>query len=192
MKLILEYIYAFDLSMGSTGLIIFDNEANPVLITSIPTNSKQTHGQRLKTIADRILELRKQYPTKLICIERGFTRFNMATQVIYRVHGLVNYLFSDCEQIYYPPKSVKEAIVSGDATKSQVRLEIKRRYLDVKFTIIETKDKKTKEIRKEECEDESDAFAVGLTYFIKTGKIKWEKNLPIKIKKTKTKNKIKE
>lgn len=171
--------------MDCSGIVIFDENANPVHIASIPTKSKETYGQRLKFIADKVIELRKQFPTNIICIERGFARFNTSTQVIYRVHGLINYIFSDCEQIYYPPKTVKEAIVKGDATKAQVRLEIKNKYPNVEFSKIEIKDKKTKEIRIEECEDESDAFAVGLTYFIKTGKIKWDKPITAKEKKSK-------
>jgi Holliday junction resolvasome RuvABC endonuclease subunit len=166
--------------MERSGITIFDEQANPILITSIPTNSKKTHGERLKEIANKILELRIKYPTNTICIERGFTRFNMSTQVIYRVHGLINYLFYDCEQIYYPPKTVKEAILKGNATKTQVRNEIKKKYPDIVFTKIEIKDKKTKEMRIDECEDESDAFAVGLTYFIKNGIIKWDKNIKVK------------
>lgn len=163
------YIHAYDLSMDSTGFCIFDENINPVLIDSIPTKPKQSHGKRLKVIADKMLQLKKEYPTEIIAIERGFCRFNTATQVIYRVHGACNLVFHDCEQIYYPPKTVKEAILKGDATKKQVQETIKNKYPDVIF----------------KNEDESDAFAVGLTYFIKTGKIKWEKTIIVKEKKTK-------
>ena len=68
-------------------------------------------------------------------------------------------MFWQYEQIYYPPKTVKEVIVSGKATKKQVQLEITKRYPDVNF----------------KNEDESDAFGVGLTYFIKNNIITWEK-----------------
>lgn len=174
--------------MDCSGIAIFDEQGNPIHIESIQTNSKDTHGQRLKVIANRLAQLKEKYPTDIICIERGFTRFNMSTQVIYRVHGVVNFLYADCEQIYYPPKTIKEMIFKGDATKEQIRNEIKKRYPNIEFSKIEVKNKKTKEVIVKENEDESDAFAVGLTYFIKTGKIKWEKTLSI-TKKTKSKNK---
>ena len=59
------------------------------------------------------------------------------------------------------------AIFKGDATKKQVQEIILKKYADIKFS----------------NEDESDAFAVGLTYFIKIGKIIWDK--PILKSKTK-------
>jgi Holliday junction resolvasome RuvABC endonuclease subunit len=165
-KVIQKYIWAFDLSMDDSGIVIFDLQGNPVHICSIKTNDKQTHGDRLKYIADKVLELRKEYPAKTIVIERGFSQFNTSTQVIFRVHGIINYLFYDCKQIYYPPKKVKSFILNGNATKKQLKDEIKRRYPDIEFHKIEKKDKKTKNITIEENENESDAFAVGLTYFI--------------------------
>ena len=155
--------------MESTGFCIFDDNLNPVLIDSIYTNPKLPHGKRLKIISDRMIELKKAYPANTIVIERGFSRFNMSTQVIYRVHGVCNLIFNNCEQIYYPPKTVKEAILKGNATKKQVQETIKKKYPNIVF----------------KNEDESDAFAVGLTYFIKKGKIIWEKDIVVKKKKVK-------
>ena len=152
--------------MESTGFCIFDEDMKPVLIDSIPTKKSQSHGKRLKVIAVKMAELKTNYPTKTIVIERGFSRFNTSTQVIYMVHGLVKFLFYDCEQIYYPPKKVKSFILNGNATKKQIREEIKKRYPNIEFSKIEKKNKKTKEIIIEENENESDAFSVGLTYFI--------------------------
>jgi len=151
------YIYGFDLSMSNSGIAIFDFNGNIKHICSVATNDKETHGKRLKTIADFIVDLQKQYPAKTVVIERGFARFNIATSVIYRVHGLVNFLFWDTIQIYYPPKTVKEAIVNGKATKEQVRKEIENHYPEIVFN----------------NEDESDAVATGLTYFIKKKSIIW-------------------
>jgi Holliday junction resolvasome RuvABC endonuclease subunit len=154
-----KYIYGFDLSMDCTGVSIFDTKGNPIFVTSIQTNKKHSHGFRLKQIADVLLELKEKYPTNIISIERGFARFNTSTQVIYRVHGLANYLFYDCEQIYYPPKKVKEAIYKGDATKKQIQDKILTLFPSIKF----------------QNEDESDSFAVGLTYFIKEKNINFNK-----------------
>ena len=157
--------------MESTGFCIFDENMNPVLIDSIPTKKSQSHGKRLKVIADKLTELKQKYPPEVIVIERGFSRFNMSTQVIYRVHGILNYIMSEFEQIYYPPKTVKEAILKGNATKKQVQEVIKNKYPDIVF----------------KNEDESDSYAVGLTYFIKTGKLKWDKDVVVKEKKTRKK-----
>jgi len=162
--------------MESTGFCIFDENMIPVLIDSIPTKKSQSHGKRLKVIYDKLIELRDKYPTKTIVIERGFSRFNMATQVIYRVHGICQLAYYDIENIYYPPKTVKEAILGGNATKKQVQEEIKKRYPDTVF----------------KTDDESDAMAVGITYFIKMGMLEWVKDVVVKEKKVRVKKDIKE
>jgi Holliday junction resolvasome RuvABC endonuclease subunit len=152
--------------MEQTGVAIF-RDALPIHIESIKTNAKQTHGKRLKYIEDKVIDLATQYPPNIVIIERGFSRFNTSTQVIYRVHGVVNKCFHNVEQIYYPPKTIKEMIVRGDATKKYVRKMIELAYPDVVF----------------ENEDQSDAFAIGLTYLIKSKIVNWDKeNLKKKIK----------
>lgn len=158
----MSYLYGLDLSMENTGVTIFDLESNlPIHITSIETNKKHTHGKRLYYIAQEMIRLKELYPPNVVVIERGFSRFNTSTQVIYRVHGLINYLFHDAEQVYYPPKKVKEAIIRGDAAKKLVRQVIESEYPEVKF----------------ENEDQSDSFAVALTYLIINKIIKYTKKL---------------
>ncbi|MBD8836291.1 crossover junction endodeoxyribonuclease RuvC [Paenibacillus sp. CFBP 13594] len=172
------YLYGFDLSMECTGVTIFDLDSlNPVLVTSISTShfkKSATHGQKLKYIEDEIINILEEYPPYIITIERGFSKFNLSTQVIYRVHGVVNKLFHQVDQIYYPPKTVKEAICRGDATKKYVQDTIHKQYSNIEF----------------KNEDESDSFAVALTYLIKTEKIEWIKPLSKKKCDT-TKKKIK-
>ena len=120
--------------MNNTGVVIFDlHTYQPVHISSIATSDKHSHGKRLYQIGKELLELKDKYPPSVVAIERGFSRFNVSTQVIYRVHGLVNYLFHDIDQIYYPPKKVKEQIIRGDATKKLVRKMIEKKYPDVAF-----------------------------------------------------------
>jgi len=143
--------------MSNTGIAIFDLEGRIEKICSIATKDKDTHGERLKTIADFIMGLKEIYPVKEIVIERGFAQFNTATAVIYRVHGLVNFLFWDVPQTYYPPKTVKAEILGGKSTKKELRNEIESHYENINF----------------ENEDESDATAVGLTYFIRKGILQW-------------------
>jgi Holliday junction resolvasome RuvABC endonuclease subunit len=170
-----DYLYAFDLSMECTGLTVFDlGDYKPVLVTSISTShfkKSATHGQKLKYIEEEVIKIGKKYQPKIVCIERGFSRFNTSTQVIYRVHGIINKLFHNYEQIYYPPKTVKEAICRGDATKKYVQDTIHSVYPDIEFA----------------NEDESDSFAVGLTYLIKNEYISWNKP---GIKKKSTKRRL--
>lgn len=152
-----SYIYAFDLSMSDTGIAIFDLEGHIEKVCSIATKDSDSHGKRLKTIYDFILELTKEYPVEKVIIERAFSRFNTATAVIFRVHGLINFMFWDKEQIYYTPKAVKAEIVSGKSTKKQIQESIIIHYPEINF----------------ENEDESDAASIGFTYFIKNGTIAW-------------------
>ena len=72
------------------------------------------------------------------------------------MHGICNELFYNYPQYYYPPTTVKATIYKGNATKKQIRMIIEKLYPEVNF----------------KNEDESDAFAVGLTYLIKECNIK--------------------
>ena len=156
----LKYLYAFDLSMSCTGLVIFNIDTyESLLITSFSTKDNDTHGVRLNQIKEGISELLDKYPPCEVAIERGFSRFNLSTQVSYRVHGVINELFKDYKQTYYPPKKVKEAILKGTATKKQLQDKIIKVYPDLEFT----------------NEDQSDAFAVGITHLINKYKMKWVK-----------------
>lgn len=153
----MKYLYAFDLSMSCTGIAIFDLDTyKPVHISSIKTNNKDTYGVRLHVIREYIKGLIKQYPPYEIAIERGFSRHNTATQVLYRVHGVTNELLKDYKQYYYAPKTVKSTIVSGDATKKRIQDYIKKKFPEIEFN----------------NEDESDAFAVGLTHLKKKYELK--------------------
>lgn len=81
-----RYLYGFDLSMECTGATIFDLDSlEPVLITSISTShfkKTATHGQKLKYIEEEMIKISKEYNPAIVTIERGFSRFNVATQVI--------------------------------------------------------------------------------------------------------------
>ncbi|WP_176786423.1 crossover junction endodeoxyribonuclease RuvC [Thermoactinomyces sp. DSM 45892] len=161
----MNYIYGIDPSLSSTGVTIYDLETKrfvyigSIQTTKIKSQKKRYHNAlKLKHVYDSLSELKAKYPPTVIAIERGFSRFNTSTQVTYRVHGLINLLFYDVEQVYYPPKAIKEAVLSGNATKQQVQQAIKVLHL-IRFV----------------SEDESDSFAVCLTYLIKKDLIDYEK-----------------
>ncbi len=144
------YVYALDLSLNSTGVCIFTNDGKIVEIMTIDTHKEKETKFKLKLIGDDFNKLIKTYPPEVVVIEQGFTRFNASTQAIFRVHGLVNYLFCDYKQIYYPATTVKKTIGGkGNMTKEELQQIIINDNKNIEF----------------DNYDESDAYAVGLTYF---------------------------
>ena len=107
----LNYIWGLDLSMSNTGISIFDKIGNPVFIGSIPTNKDFSHGKRLKEIYDYLSLLKDKYYPDILCIERGFNRFNKSSEAIWKVNGVVDLLFNNEEIIFYSPKTIKKMII---------------------------------------------------------------------------------
>ena len=152
-----KYIYALDLSQNSSGVCIFTNDGKLVEKFTIDTNGEKETKLKLRIIGDEFVKTMKKYPPEIVVIEQGFTLYNPSTQAIFRVHGLVNYLFSEQEQIYYPASTVKKVIGGkGNMTKEEICNALNKKYPKIKFKNY----------------DESDAFAVGITYFLRTGIIK--------------------
>jgi len=144
-----KYIFAFDLALGSTGVTIFSNDASMVLITSVDTKMEKTHPLKLNKIAEFLLDLKEKYPPEKIIIERGFYRYAASTEAIYKVCGLVQYLFWEIPQIFYPPMTVKKVVGGkGNMKKDELRKVIEKEY---KLSF--------------KNDDESDSYAVGLCYF---------------------------
>lgn len=178
-----RYLYGLDLSLSSTGVTVYDLvDKKFIFIGTISTdkikkNKKNSHlylnALKLSHIEICLKALMEKYPPREIAIERGFSRFNAATQAIFRVHGIVNLIFKNIPQIYYPPKDVKATIYKGTATKTQLQTLIKNKYPHVEFA----------------NEDESDSFAIALTYLMKNGLIEYfpERVLPKKKTTKKTK-----
>ncbi len=155
------YTYALDLSLNSTGVCIFTNDGQFVEAVTIDTHGEKELPLKLSVIGKTFLEIIEKYTPEVVVIEQGFTLYNASTQSLFRVHGLVNYLFAEYEQIYYPASTVKKTITGkGNVTKDVVRDCLLDKYPDLKFSNF----------------DESDAFAVGETYFIKKGIKDAEKN----------------
>jgi crossover junction endodeoxyribonuclease RuvC len=148
----MNYIYGLDISMSNTGIVIFEENGNPIKALSIPTSTKNgSHGRRLKIIADVFLELRRKYPTNLIVLESGFSRHAVSTQVIYRVRGLIDYIFYDCQEIEFAPSSIKKMVVgNGRADKEEVRKIVSTKFPQLLFN----------------NDDESDAAGTILCYFM--------------------------
>lgn len=147
-----KYIYALDLSLNSTGICIFSTDGKFITTYTIDTNKEKETKIKLKIIGNELLKISNKYTPEKIIIEQGFSLYNKSTQAIFRVHGLVNYLFSDYEQIYYPASTVKKTISGkGNINKKDLQNIIKKQHPEIEFKNF----------------DESDAFAIGRTYFIK-------------------------
>lgn len=145
--------------MSNSGISIFNIDTfESVHITSIETNPKQEHGKRLHTQREFIRELIDEYPPYEVAIEKGFTRFNNATQVIFRVVGIFNEVLHKYPQFYYAPTTVKKIITGNGQAKKELLIDaILKRYPDIKFANT----------------DESDSFGVGITHLVKVHKMKW-------------------
>jgi Holliday junction resolvasome RuvABC endonuclease subunit len=148
------FVYALDLSLNSTGVCIFTNDGQFVEATTIDTHSEKETKLKLSIIGKEFIKLMKVYPPEIVIIEQGFTLFNNSTQQTFRCHGLANYLFCKYEQVYYPATTVKKTVGGkGNMSKEEVRDVVLQKYPGVKFMSL----------------DESDAFSIGETYFIKKG-----------------------
>jgi len=155
-----KFLYALDISLKNTGIAIFTDFGNPVSIRSISTNSKDKHPQRLQFIADSILRLRKNYSPLAMVFESGFYRFSASTQAIYKVIGVMQYLFSDVQQYSYAPSTIRKIVCgNGRANKEDVEKSVLKVWPNLSF----------------EDNDQSDACGVGLCYMINKGIIKIRK-----------------
>lgn len=145
-----EYVLALDISMSCTGYSVFDLDQNLIDYGHIVTKSKLSHGQRLKLIYSQLNKIAKKYKPKVLILERGFSLRNKSTQAIYKVHGIVEMLFSESIPIYYAPTTVKKVVAgNGRGEKLDVQNAILEIYPQCKFGNF----------------DESDSVAIGVTYF---------------------------
>ena len=152
-----EYVIAIDISLSSTGVAIFNLDGSIKKLITIETNSKDETQIRLKKIADEMFNIKKKYKPKIVIMERGFYRYNTSTEQVFRAHGIMNYVFWDIEQVYYHSTTIRKIVAGkGNLKKEQVRDYILSKYNNVTFLNY----------------DESDSFAVGLTWFINNGILK--------------------
>lgn len=161
------YIYGLDPSLKNSGVVIIDEDTKEIVyVGSVRTDNikeykklpeETRNPKKLRFIYEELTKLTKEYPPSVAVIERGFTRFNASTQVIFRVHGIFNLVFSEVENIYYPAKTIRETLYKGNATKEEVE-DILSKHLNIKF----------------KSDDESDAMAVVYAYLVKHG-LKWTK-----------------
>lgn len=161
------YIYGLDPSLKNSGIVIIDEDTKEIVyVGSIRTDNIKEYKnlpegtrnpKKLRFIYEELTRLTREYPPSVAVIERGFTRFNASTQVVFRVHGIFNLVFSEVENIYYPAKTIRETLYKGNASKEEVE-DILSKHLNMTFN----------------SDDESDAMAVVYAYLVKNG-FKWTK-----------------
>lgn len=161
------YIYGLDPSLKNSGIVIIDEDTKEIVyVGSIRTDDikeyknlpeETRNPKKLRFIYEELTRLTREYPPRVAVIERGFTRFNASTQVVFRVHGIFNLVFSEVENIYYPAKTIRETLYKGNASKEEVE-DILSKHLNMTFN----------------SDDESDAMAVAYAYLVKNG-LKWTK-----------------
>jgi Holliday junction resolvasome RuvABC endonuclease subunit len=148
-----KYIWAFDISLSNTGLSIFTDDGKCVFVISIDTNKINGRIGKLKYIGDMILQIRENYPPKFVLSEKGFYRYNISTEAIFEVHGMVKYLMSDVDYLEIPASTIKKTVSgSGNSKKEVVSEIVKKVYPEVDFTDL----------------DQTDSVAVFLCWLYKT------------------------
>lgn len=162
-------LYGLDISLKNTGITIYDFDTKEfILVDSFNTEkiyaTKENKGLhlnavKLRKISDWIEGIIDEYPPYIVSIERMFSRFPLETQAIAKATGVVQELLWNVPQYLYPPKQVKATLIHGDATKEDLQIAINAIYNDIKFR----------------NEDESDSFAVALTFLIEHELFDWEK-----------------
>jgi crossover junction endodeoxyribonuclease RuvC len=148
------YVLSLDLSLANSGGCIFTKDGKPVTLFSIPTSSRLEQKDRLRIIGDYLQKIKDKYDIQTLVLENGFARFNISTQALFKVAGMVCYIFSDIEQFYYAPSSIKKVVAgNGRASKEDVEKSVMKYYPHLSIG----------------NNDESDSVAVGLCHFIKKG-----------------------
>lgn len=128
-----KFRLAIDLSLSNSGYTISNKNKEIIEISSIKTDSCYSTPIRLWIIWEKFKSIRETYSFDLLVLERGFSRYNIATQQLFRVHGIINLLFRDIQQLYYAPTTIKKAICgSGKAKKEEVWKHLKIIYPEIK------------------------------------------------------------
>ena len=157
-----HYFFGLDLSLNSTGISVFTTDDMRFVETSTIAIDKKSLKMRetknkLKYIGTELLKYKKTYKPEFVVIEKPFMRFVKSTAQLMRVHGVVNFLYSDVEQYEIHATSVKLALAGeGNADKQAVAKGVLRLYPKIKFT----------------TDDESDACGVAIAYAKSVGWIK--------------------
>src|SRR5699024_746746 len=158
-----DITFAMDLSLNGPGFAVLAvaPEGHPILLEKSHLKPKgTTHGRKLGQISEEIDRYLCEYSPEHIVREKGFSRFAATTQALYKVVGIADlYAYMRMEKTIHEiaPTSVKKIVTgSGKASKGDVQEAVIRRLQIDKPDFFAN-------------DDESDAVAVGLAYFIQKG-----------------------
>ena len=101
-------VLGMDLSLNGTGFAVVEHKDDGTIfihetcyrvvelcfVNNKGKYAKLSHGDRLKRIADELIRILNTYKIDIVVREKGFTRFNKATQVLYKVHGVIDYILA--------------------------------------------------------------------------------------------------
>lgn len=165
-----RYILSIDLSMNLAAFVLGEitDRKYKVVKTYYVDNKrgKLTHAQKLYKIAKELITIKKEYDeVDIVARERGFYRFAQATQTLYKVIGVCDFLLlnlygiTEVEEL--PPTEVKALVTgNGRSGKDEVESAVRERL---------------KEVGQDEIyfysDDVSDAAAVGIAYALKNNLI---------------------
>lgn len=180
-----KYIWGVDLALKQTGFAVSPiDKLEPIYITTINTSHIKDSDDperllRLEYIARELCVLQKNFPPVVVCVERAFVDSNKknTAQALSEVHGLFKGLmgmFGNREFIYYAPLTIKAQVLQGKASKELIQQKLIQEFPGIKFR----------------NDNESDAWATIVTYFIKSGKVEWKKHLKIDSSNQKNNKKI--
>jgi len=145
-----KYICAIDSSLSRSGIAIMSRDGKIVFVSSIPTSADIPIQKRLGIIGETLLKIRKQYPCDVLAIEEGFCRYHNATKALFRVRGVIEYIFKDCEIYSYSPRTVKKVVTgNAKAEKDEVANGVLKIYPKIKMNNT----------------DESDSVGVAITHY---------------------------
>jgi len=158
--------FAQDLSLSSPGFAVLaiTDEGLPIILekSHVKTNANKPHGYRLGQINREIERYLTAYNPEHVVRERGFSRFPATTQALFKVVGvsdLSTYESTEKAIEEIAPTTVKKLITgNGRASKKDVERAVIERLQIEQAGYFAT-------------DDESDAAAVGLAYYIQEGLI---------------------
>lgn len=159
-----------DLSMNCPSFAVLHPVGDKVEIVEVVhvknKNNKKTNAQKLHEIASELKRIILDHCTGDIELsvvrEKGFSRFAMTTQTLFRVVGVSDLMVFDLVGIKdiaeITPTSVKKFITGdGKASKDDVEQGVRKYLVDRQKTF------------KFATDDESDAVAVGISHMIQKG-----------------------
>ena len=156
-------VLALDLSLNCTGWAVVSLEQGSDKVTVVDKGTinnknftKRSQAFRLHRIFKDLRQIFLDHEIDQVVKERGFSRGNVSTQALFKVAGVadvVSYGSGFDDIIEYPPITIKKEVGGhGKASKDEVAEGVLE-YLSEPIVFA--------------TDDESDAVAVALCYFIK-------------------------